>query len=58
MFCNEFLNKDVSDCKKFVIACQKTIMSKTISQSLHVATSHVVKGITHCSMRIKSQCQI
>ena len=65
MFCDEFLNKDVSDRKQFVIdqnlvatACQKTIMSKTVSHSLHVVTNHVVKNIARYSMRIKNQCQI
>ena len=53
MFCDEFLNKDVSDRKQFVNdqklcfnACQKTIISKTVSQSLHAVTNHVVNHHT------------
>ena len=33
-------------------------MSETVSQSLHVVMNHVVKSITHYSIRIINRCQI
>ena len=65
MFCDEFLNKDVSDRKQFVI--DQKLCFNCLSKNHHVKDciseftyrhKSCGKNITHYSMKIKNQCQI